>query len=177
MSDPENCSPSLDNQSKMSDSEDPVHSDVEVSHELEGSSEEDSSEEDWSEEGLSAEHSPEERHATAWVPPKLSPGDMEYTIRDIMSFADHRLNDKFILDVVTIARRTCPSPEDVLNNVNTATCFLLLVLQTAAPDIPLKPQWRNVDNLRAVAKQEILRESLANAVRCKVFIRMRSLGK
>ncbi|OCH87972.1 hypothetical protein OBBRIDRAFT_827372 [Obba rivulosa] len=166
MNDPEICTLSLHNQFKMSEPDDPVQSIAEVSDESEYSSQEDSSKED----------SSEERRGIAWVPPKLAAVDMAYTIRDLMPFDDHRRNDKMIIDSVTTLRGSWPSPDEILNNVDLATCILLLVMRSVAPNIPLKAQWRSWDHLHAVAKQEILRKSLANAVRCKVFIRMRSLG-
>ncbi|OCH85452.1 hypothetical protein OBBRIDRAFT_838959 [Obba rivulosa] len=126
----------------------------------------------------SQENSSQERRDTAWMPPKLSAGDMEYTIRKLMPLDDHRRNNKRIFDNIITLRGTCPSPEDIINNVDTATCFLLLVMWTAAPNIPLKPEWRNLDNLHTVAEQEILRRFLAEhwQMRFKTFMRMRSLG-
>ncbi|OCH85451.1 hypothetical protein OBBRIDRAFT_891180 [Obba rivulosa] len=179
MSDPEICTALPHDHSKMSNPEDPVHSDAEVSDDT-GSSGEDSSEDDSSEDS-SEEDSPEEDTSEegrdiAWVPPKLAAVDMAYTIRELMPLDEHRQKDKFIFDFITSLRGRCPSPEDVLSNVNTASCFLLLVMQTASSNIPLKPQWKSLANLRAVVKQEIVRKTLANAVRCKTFMRMRCLG-
>ncbi|OCH85453.1 hypothetical protein OBBRIDRAFT_798180, partial [Obba rivulosa] len=165
MNDPEVCSPSLHNHSKTSGSKDPVHFNADVSDKSENLSEEDSSEESSSEEGRDI----------AWVAPRISAGDLEYTIWNLMSVDDHRRNDKVIFDIITIMRGSCPSPEEILNDVDLATCILLLVMRTVARDIPLKQQWRNWDHLHAAAEQEILRKSLVEGIRFKTFMRMRSL--
>ncbi|EMD36039.1 hypothetical protein CERSUDRAFT_96263 [Gelatoporia subvermispora B] len=128
----------------------------------------------------SDELSADERSAKPWVPPIVTSLDMKFTVDDfapepIMSMKEHIMNDEWIAHIYTTFRKTWPSPEDVLNDVDIATTLLSLLVLTTSRKFRLREEWLEVENLRILAEQELVRESLAGAVTQKHFAILRTL--
>lgn len=105
---------------------------------------------------------------------------MEFTVDDfapepIMSVKEHIIKDEYIAHIYTTFRKTWPSSEDVRNDVDIATTLLSLLVMTTSRKFRLREEWLDVKNLRILAEQELVRESLAGAVTQKRFAILRTL--
>ncbi|OCH85447.1 hypothetical protein OBBRIDRAFT_807519 [Obba rivulosa] len=117
----------------------------------------------------------EDDSETTWTPPRVLKGHLHFVVEDLMSTERHKLHDKALVDLHEILKGPWPAPEDVVKDPDTAGYILWLLVQTAAPTLALRPEWKEAKNLRAFAEQDVVRESLADAVRWKAFTRFRSL--
>ncbi|EMD31836.1 hypothetical protein CERSUDRAFT_119409 [Gelatoporia subvermispora B] len=132
--------------------------------------------EDFEEDSENSESDSSDVSVTTWIPPKIHAGNLEYTIWKLMPFEEHEIYDELIVHLFEACKGPWPSYEEVLNDVKLASSILLLVVATACPNIPLKPQWRVSENVAVLAEQDNLRKKLAFAVLGKSFQKLRSLG-
>ncbi|EMD36034.1 hypothetical protein CERSUDRAFT_106621 [Gelatoporia subvermispora B] len=105
---------------------------------------------------------------------------MEFTVDDVtpdqcMEIEEHIALDQLVVDIYTGLRKTWPSVEDVVNDVDVATTLLCLTVLTPPRKIPLRREWFDVTNIRRLAEQKRVRNYLAVPVHSKKFARMRSL--
>ncbi|OCH85445.1 hypothetical protein OBBRIDRAFT_798171 [Obba rivulosa] len=82
----------------------------------------------------------------------------------LMPLDQHRMYDKYIVDVFIGVRGAWPSADDVANDVDLTAFFLFLPIQTTTPDIPFESEWKECNNLRALTEQELLRKNMAIAI-------------
>lgn len=115
-----------------------------------------------------------------WAPPIVTEPDMRFRIdafapSPLMSVEEHIQKDQYMVEIYTAVKKTWPTPEDVVNDVEIATTILSLIILTTCRKIRLKEQWVDVRNLRLFAEQKIVREKVASAVRWKRFAVLRTL--
>lgn len=113
---------------------------------------------------------------TIWVAPTIRPVDLDYTIYKLLPQEEHDILDDFVVHLFTSAKGYWPSRLDVINDVKLASDILLLVVGSASPNIPLKPEWRIPRNVAILAEQDNLRRLLGMSVLGKSFTKLRSLG-
>ncbi|EMD35177.1 hypothetical protein CERSUDRAFT_116639 [Gelatoporia subvermispora B] len=114
---------------------------------------------------------------STWVPPQMSKGLLNYTVKDIgIPIKEHIILDELIVNMYQLYTGPWPSPEAVIDSPLITTSILLLVIGTTWTRLPLKPEWEHTRNVYALAEQEVVRRYLAKAVEYKAFERARSLG-
>lgn len=114
--------------------------------------------------------------STPFIPPTIDGGDLILRFDCGLTIDQHRMANKWICDLLG-AMGTSPSPQRVVEDLDYASYVLCLLLRTASPYYRVKPEYRSLDNLRALAEHnEELRHTLADALIFRGFNRMRSLS-
>ncbi|EMD36033.1 hypothetical protein CERSUDRAFT_85139 [Gelatoporia subvermispora B] len=168
------AAPTSSPESNNSHKQDIEHSAAQLS----GMSEPSEQPDEWEDFDESEEESSDEDED--WEPPILTEVDLQYRVDDFaparyMPIEEHIVHDQRVVNIYTGINKTWPSREDVINNVDIATTMLCLIVLTAPRKIPLRREWNNVTNIRRLAEQKLVRESLAGPVEGKKFARVRSL--
>ncbi|OCH89575.1 hypothetical protein OBBRIDRAFT_804637 [Obba rivulosa] len=111
-----------------------------------------------------------------YIPPIVRPCHMLFTLPENLTWDEHCDLNRTILDELRSFGFSDPTAEDVKSNPYLAARVVLAIFRTRIPEYHVQLEFADIDHLIALVKEnEILRETLAEAVEVETFTRMRCL--
>ncbi|OCH92957.1 hypothetical protein OBBRIDRAFT_385295 [Obba rivulosa] len=113
----------------------------------------------------------------SYIPPIVRPFHMLLTVPENLTWKEHHNLDNSVFDELRCFGFPDPTPEDVKSNPYLAARVVLGIFRTRIPDYNIRLEFVNMRHLIAlVNKNEILRDTLAEAVEVETFALMRRLA-